>query len=213
MAHIKKEQSVDLTYPQRELQIGVQAPHNTITQSVRAGKAPALNSEDSIMRVLKDTAEGVAKVVQGQATILRKLEALQDRQDAMLQELPIIQQEQAPLIQTVGRLEEGMRRLEHRLDAIHPEVRGIRPDSPHHEQNRIARLINRRAKRDNTVLEPFYGFNGQLIPDFPRTLGDTKRLNSLDLTILLLYLGLPASGSFAVRKARFLNYVGLVYLG
>ncbi|PUU74351.1 hypothetical protein B9Z19DRAFT_1056355 [Tuber borchii] len=116
------------------------------------------------MRVLKDTAEGVAKVVQGQATILRKLEALQDRQDAI-------------------------------------------------EKNRIARLINSRAKRDNTVLEPFYGFNGQLVLGFPRTLGDTKRLNNLDLTVLLFALGLPVSGSFAVRKARFFNHVGLVYLG
>ncbi|PUU74348.1 hypothetical protein B9Z19DRAFT_1196293 [Tuber borchii] len=127
----------------------------------------------------------------------------------MLQELPIIQQEQAPLIQTVGRLEEGMRRLEHRLDAIHLEVRGIRTDISRDEKNRI----ERRAQHDNTVLEPFYGFNGQLVPGFPRTLGDTKTLNGIQLNALLFFLDLPLSGSVAVRKARFLNYVGLVYLG
>ena len=99
------------------------------------------------------------------------------------------------------------------------------------ETNSIARLMNRGANRNNTVLEPFYGIDGQLVPGFPRTLGAAKRLNGRCLSFLrreissklshigktlnplLLSLGLPVSGLVAVRKARFFNYVGLVYLG
>jgi len=128
MAYIKKEQSVALTHPQRDLQIAVQGSQNTITQTARAGQAPALNSGDSIMTVLEEIAEGVAKFARGQATLLQKLEALREARKVRLQGLAILRQQQVRLIQRVGGLEDGITRLENGLDAIHQEVRGIRHD-------------------------------------------------------------------------------------
>ena len=131
MASIEKEQSVAVTYPQRDMQIAIQGPHNTITQIACAGKAPALNSGDSIIKVLEGITEKVVEVQRGQATLLQKLETIQEGQDARLQELAILRQQQVRLIQSVGRLEDGMTRLENRmsrperrLDAIHQGVRG-----------------------------------------------------------------------------------------
>jgi len=131
MAYIKKEQSVALTYPQGDLQIAVQGPHNTITQPARAGEAPALNSGDSIITILEEIAEGLAKFGRGQAILLQKLEGL-----------GILRQEQVRLIQSMGRPENGMSRLEHGMDRLeggmgrlkhemdepHQGVRGIRDD-------------------------------------------------------------------------------------
>ncbi|PUU77484.1 hypothetical protein B9Z19DRAFT_1128222 [Tuber borchii] len=207
MAYIKKEQSVTLTYPQRNLQIAVQGPHNTITQTVCAGRAPALNSGDSIITDLEKIKEGMARLHRGVEAILQNTEARLERQrailetqEALLQEQVIIRQQQVRINQRLGRpkdgmtrledgmirLANGMTRIENGMGAIHQEVRGIRHDISRQEKNRIARLINRRANRDSTVLEPLYGINGQLVPGFPRTLGDAKRLNDNALNPLLL---------------------------
>ena len=45
------------------------------------------------------------------------------------------------------------------------------------ERNSIAQSMNRLVSRDSTVLVPFFSVNGVLVPGFPRTLGDAKRLD------------------------------------
>src|SRR5437899_2532719 len=52
------------------------------------------------------------------------------------------------------------------------------------DRNSVARAINNGADRDGSPLEPFYGVDGQLIPHFPATLGDTKRLSGKCLNLL-----------------------------
>ena len=43
------------------MQIAVQGPHNTVTQTVCKGKAPALNLGDSFIKVLEGITEDVAE--------------------------------------------------------------------------------------------------------------------------------------------------------
>ena len=53
------------------------------------------------------------------------------------------------------------------------------------EKNNIARVINSGASRNSTALEPFYGVNGELVPDFPETFGDAKALDGKYLGLIL----------------------------
>ena len=99
MAYIKKEQSVALTHPQRDLQITVQGPHNTITQTASAGGAPALNSGDSITIALQRIAEGMADLKRGGASLLQKAEAILEGQDAMSQRQKAMLQGQKAMLQ------------------------------------------------------------------------------------------------------------------
>ncbi|PUU74346.1 hypothetical protein B9Z19DRAFT_893026, partial [Tuber borchii] len=98
---------------------------------------------------------GVEAALQNSEAILEIGAAIQETQEALLQGQVILRQQQVCIIQSVGLTD----------SATAPS-----------EKNRIARLTNRRANRDNTVLEPLYGLNGQSVPGFPRTLGDAKRL-------------------------------------
>ena len=45
------------------------------------------------------------------------------------------------------------------------------------EKNNIARVMNGGASRNSTALEPLYGVNGELVPDFTPTFGDAKALD------------------------------------
>ena len=53
------------------------------------------------------------------------------------------------------------------------------------EKNNIARVINSGASRNSTALEPLYGVNGELVPDFPATFGDAKALDGKCLGLIL----------------------------
>ncbi|KAG0641606.1 hypothetical protein HOY80DRAFT_882828, partial [Tuber brumale] len=44
-----------------------------------------------------------------------------------------------------------------------------------------ARVTNNSVTRTETTPAPFYGANGQLIPDFQRTVGEANRLTSKSL--------------------------------
>ena len=53
------------------------------------------------------------------------------------------------------------------------------------EKNNTARVINSGANRNSTALEPLYGVNGELVPDFPATFGDAKALDGKCLCLFL----------------------------
>jgi len=52
------------------------------------------------------------------------------------------------------------------------------------EKNHIA-WVNSGASRNSTALEPLYGVNGGLVPDFPATFRDAKALGSKYLCLVL----------------------------
>ncbi|PUU78623.1 hypothetical protein B9Z19DRAFT_1064883 [Tuber borchii] len=198
MAHIKEEPEAQ-TYPQPDSQIAAQGSQNTTTQTTRTKKAPT----DPILAMLHQMEETMAAIQRG-------MEAQLEEQTFFLKQADHLNQQADDLIQEAKRMDMCEQIVDTRSQTLLP--RTLDDISPR-ERNSIARLFNRGANRDNTVLKSLYGVNGQLIPGFPRTLGHAKRLNSEALNPLLLALGLPVSGSVAVRKTRFFNYVGLVYLG
>ncbi|PUU82303.1 hypothetical protein B9Z19DRAFT_1061989 [Tuber borchii] len=78
------------------------------------------------------------------------------------------------------------------------------------DKNNVARLLNGRLSHASHALEPFYGSNGELIPDFPRTNADIGRLNSAPMNALLVALDLSTHGTMPERKARLKRHIGLM---
>ncbi|PUU74349.1 hypothetical protein B9Z19DRAFT_1133444 [Tuber borchii] len=223
MAHIKEEpgaqtdqqlQAPDPTLltqlylpTSRPPTLAIARSQNTTTQTTRTQKAPTLDLGDPILAILHQMKETMA-------AIQRRMEAQLEEQTFLLRQTDYLNQQADDLIQEAARRAKKMDMCEQIVDTL-PQTLLPRTldDISRRERKSIARLFNRGANRDNTVLKSLYGVNGQLVPGFLRTLGHSKSLNGETLNPLLLSLGLPVSGSVAVRKTCFFNYVGLVYLG
>ncbi|RPA90825.1 hypothetical protein L873DRAFT_1795244 [Choiromyces venosus 120613-1] len=128
------------------------------------------------------------------AQILVALQQLQRGVAAFRQELADLRRRVVELQQSVVELKQGQLDLQEGQAGILECLQRFEDDS------------SRRAK----LLEPFYGLNGQLIVDFPRSTADIGRLNGDGINALLVALGLEVTGTVAVRKARFKRYIGLV---
>ncbi|KAG0643290.1 hypothetical protein HOY80DRAFT_1095112 [Tuber brumale] len=118
----------------------------------------------------------------------------------------------------VGLLQQINQRLtviEQRLTVVEQRVEALRQDMnvnfSRTERNGIARIINNSIAGGNTPLEPFYGLNGQLIPDFPETARQAMGLNSQRVNALLTALGFDTVGVLEVRRNRLMKCIGLRY--
>ncbi|KAG0643286.1 hypothetical protein HOY80DRAFT_1095097 [Tuber brumale] len=108
-----------------------------------------------------------------------------------------------------------LQQINQRLTVVEQRVEALRQDMNVNfsriERNGIARIINNSIAGGNTPLEPFYGLNGQLIPDFPKTARQAMSLKSKRVNGLLLALGLDTVGVLEVRRNRLMKYIGLRY--
>ncbi|KAG0132087.1 hypothetical protein HOY82DRAFT_484107 [Tuber indicum] len=170
------------------------SPHNTTTGTA-SGDAFSFNQGAEILALLH-------QLQQGQITLREGQVILQQGQDALQEGLAILQQGQVVLQEEQTTLQEGQAE-------ILQQVEGLKEEGSRQDKNSIARVINNSASLDGTPLEPFYGINGQLAPNFPATLGHAKRLRGDRVDTLLLALGLETGGTLAVRRTRVSRYIGL----
>jgi len=93
------------------------------------------------------------------------------------------------------------------------------------DKNNLARLLNSRLSLAAHRLEPFYGADGEVIPNFLKTGAELNRLNSkyIDsdersflnqpvgqgLSQLSIALGLSTEGNMSVRMAKVKKYIGM----
>ncbi|KAG0138163.1 hypothetical protein HOY82DRAFT_588739 [Tuber indicum] len=115
----------------------------------------------------------------------------------------------ADIVALLQHLQQGLADLQEGQEDTLQQVQVLRDEISRHDKNSVARAANNSADRDDAPLEPFYGVNGGLIPRFPATLGDVKRLSSDRVNRLLLALGLDVVGSLKVRRRRLKKYIGL----
>ncbi|PUU82924.1 hypothetical protein B9Z19DRAFT_966204, partial [Tuber borchii] len=78
------------------------------------------------------------------------------------------------------------------------------------DNNNIARRLNSRVVDGYDPLEPFYGADGQPIPDFPDTWADVAHLTSRSMNSLLVALGLNTRGKLPQRRYRLGRHIGVV---
>ncbi|KAG0642708.1 hypothetical protein HOY80DRAFT_1134312 [Tuber brumale] len=164
------------TPPQPDMENVLRGIQNITTGTTRVANTPAFNQGAEILALLRRLQQGQIVLQKGQA-------ALQQGQDSLREGQATLQRGQAGLQGEQAALQEGQAE-------ILQQVEGLRDDGFHQDKNSIARVIDNSASFDGTPLEPFYGVNGQLVPNSPATLGHAKRLRSDRVDALLVALGL-----------------------
>ncbi|KAG0632718.1 hypothetical protein HOY80DRAFT_764548 [Tuber brumale] len=115
----------------------------------------------------------------------------------------------AEIVALLQHLEQGLTALQQGQEDTLQQVQVLRDEVSRCDKNSVARAANNSVDCDSAPLEPFYGLNGKLIPRFPATLGDIKKLSSDRVDRLLLALGLDVVGTLKVRRRRLRKHIGL----
>ncbi|KAG0133642.1 hypothetical protein HOY82DRAFT_457567, partial [Tuber indicum] len=140
-----------------------------------------------------------------------RVAAIREGQVILEQRVALIEEEQTTLRQGITAIKEGLSALMKgsilNLSLFSAKV--INSATGLSDKNSVARLINHNVNDGNTPLAPFYGVNGQLIPDFPETAGQVVTLEGDRVDSLLLALDLEVTGSLTARRARFATHIGI----
>ncbi|RPA90483.1 hypothetical protein L873DRAFT_1795484 [Choiromyces venosus 120613-1] len=186
--------------PLPDLRITMKSLHVSATQAKHVATFPTFDQRAQILVALQQLQRGVA---------------------AFRQELADLQRRVVELQQSVVELQQGQLDLQQGQAGILEHFNALRMILPAGTKTTLPDPLIITPNAEPHLLEPFYGLNGQLIPDFPRTAADIGRLNRREIlsnpndigdgiNALLVALGLEVTGTVAVRKERFKRYIGLV---
>ncbi|RPA90469.1 hypothetical protein L873DRAFT_1848800 [Choiromyces venosus 120613-1] len=175
--------------PLPNLKIIVQCLRTIVTEVEKFENLPAFDQGARILAALQELQQGMAGLQQGQADHEQRLVELQHNVVELQQRQLDLPQGQAGILEHIQRLED---------------------DSSRRDKNNIARAINSTGNLRANLLEPLYGLNGLLVPNFPRTGADIERLGGDGINALLAALGLEMGGTVVARKERFKKYIGFV---
>ncbi|RPA90474.1 hypothetical protein L873DRAFT_1782718 [Choiromyces venosus 120613-1] len=178
--------------------------------ALRQGQLDLEQRVVEVQQSLVKVTQSLVEVKQGLVEVKQSLVEVKQGLVEVKQSLVEVKQSMVEVKQSVAEVKQSQLDFQQGQADILEHLQRFEADSSRRDKNNIARLINHNATRGTTSLEPFYGLNGQLVPDFPRTGADIGRLNSDAINALLVALGLEVTGTVAVRKERFKRYIGLV---
>ncbi|KAG0133643.1 hypothetical protein HOY82DRAFT_639973 [Tuber indicum] len=223
MAHIPGQHAIPVG-EQPDMRVVERSLQGLSIQASRIVNIPAFDRSNEIVELLQQQNERWHVQEQRWQAEEQRWQAQEQRWQALdqrLQRLPAIEQHIRGLTQGMTAMGQRLTVVEQRLQrlpAIEQNIReltegmtSMRALISRNDKNGVARIINNNASRGDTPLEPFYNLDGELISDFPETAGQAMRLQDQRINALLVALDLSADGAPALRRNRFMRYIGLRY--